>query len=222
MESKSQTAGAPASKKAKSTKKIRSNALPGKPAKPVKIDDLDDLNEVNEVNEMNEVDEINEMDDLNKLNEVDEMDEVDEMSGIIDDEDPRDEDSEGDSYFNDPRFNETSRSRFADKYNIHLLDPTYHLQTNSVKEVYEVPRDLRESSDKMTDAEATRLISERAQQIANGAVPYVDIGKEYDPIRIAEKELRAGKSPLVIIRHYNGGLVCEKWPARDMILPFGM
>jgi len=44
----------------------------------------------------------------------------------------------------------------------------------------------------------------------------VDVGNETDPLRIAEKELRERKIPLIIRRYLPGGSY-EDWPIRDLI-----
>ncbi len=57
----------------------------------------------------------------------------------------------------------------------------------------------------MTKYERTRIIGTRATQIAMGATPTVECADETDPLRIAEKELKAFRVPLVIRRYLPDG-----------------
>lgn len=56
-----------------------------------------------------------------------------------------------------------------------------------------------------TKYEIARVIGSRAHQIAAGAPPTVDIGDLDDAVKIAEKEWRERKIPLVIVRKYPDG-----------------
>lgn len=53
---------------------------------------------------------------------------------------------------------------------------------------------------RMTKYELAALIGFRAQQIAEGAQPYVEVGQLTDPSEIALKELNEGKLPFIIER----------------------
>lgn len=56
------------------------------------------------------------------------------------------------------------------------------------------------TADYLTKFEIPAIIGLRAQQISEGAPIYVDIGDLKDPSKIAEKELREGKCPLLVER----------------------
>ncbi len=53
---------------------------------------------------------------------------------------------------------------------------------------------------RLTKYERTAIIGFRAQQIAEGAPPYVEVGRLSDPSEIALKELQSGLLPLSIDR----------------------
>jgi DNA-directed RNA polymerase I, II, and III subunit RPABC2 len=57
----------------------------------------------------------------------------------------------------------------------------------------------------LTKYERTRILGTRATQIAMGATPTVECADETDPLRIAEKELKAFRVPLVIRRYLPDG-----------------
>ena len=74
---------------------------------------------------------------------------------------------------------------------------------------------VRKTFPRLTRFERARIIGTRAQQISNNASPLVDIEGEFDPLRIAEKELHAGVIPLVI-RRFLGDGTYEDWNVRDL------
>ena len=57
----------------------------------------------------------------------------------------------------------------------------------------------------LTKFEKTRVIGYRAEQIALGAEPLVDIKDSLDPLFIAEQEFKENKIPLIIHRYYPNG-----------------
>lgn len=67
----------------------------------------------------------------------------------------------------------------------------------------------------MTKYEKVRVLGTRAQQIASGAPPAVDIGNLTNAMDIAEKELKEKVLPLLIIREFPDGLKLEI-PISDM------
>lgn len=67
----------------------------------------------------------------------------------------------------------------------------------------------------LTKYERTRIIGTRATQIAMGAPPMVELLDETDPLRIAEKELKEYKVPLVIRRYLPDGSF-EDWTVAEM------
>ena len=54
----------------------------------------------------------------------------------------------------------------------------------------------------ITDSEKTKIIGARAEQIARGAKPLIDVGNLESSLEIAEKEFEEGKTPLIISRQY--------------------
>eukprot|EP00293_Proteomonas_sulcata_P015832 CAMPEP_0184296792 /NCGR_PEP_ID=MMETSP1049-20130417/7760_1 /TAXON_ID=77928 /ORGANISM="Proteomonas sulcata, Strain CCMP704" /LENGTH=72 /DNA_ID=CAMNT_0026606213 /DNA_START=1 /DNA_END=215 /DNA_ORIENTATION=+ len=62
----------------------------------------------------------------------------------------------------------------------------------------------------MTKYERARILGQRALQISMNAPVMIDVEKETDPLKIATKELRAGKIPFIIRRHLPNGTY-EDW-----------
>lgn len=58
---------------------------------------------------------------------------------------------------------------------------------------------------RLTKYEQVRILGTRAEQLAHGAEPTVDIGNLIDPIDIARKELAEGKLPIELIRTMPNG-----------------
>lgn len=82
------------------------------------------------------------------------------------------------------------------------------------------------SSDKitsplMTKFEYTRLLGIRAMQISMNAPVMIDVGNMIDPIKIAKKEMKECKIPLIIKRKLPNGIF-ENWNICDMIIPNDM
>ena len=48
--------------------------------------------------------------------------------------------------------------------------------------------------------EIARIIGERAKQLSNGAEPTVKFKGNFNPLKVAEQELREGTIPLIIER----------------------
>lgn len=82
-------------------------------------------------------------------------------------------------------------------------------------EEYIVPPKNQKTKHILGKAEKTELIGVRAQHIAMGAEPYVDIENETDPVSIAEKELKQKKFPLLIKRRLNE-YTYEIWDPNNM------
>lgn len=83
------------------------------------------------------------------------------------------------------------------------------------------PNDYRITSEILTVAEYTRVISERASHIQNGSKIFIDIGEESDPIKIAKMELNQKRSPMQI-RRYTSRNIVEIWSVNEMVQPFGV
>jgi DNA-directed RNA polymerase I, II, and III subunit RPABC2 len=69
----------------------------------------------------------------------------------------------------------------------------------------------------MTKYEKARVLGTRALQISMNAPVMVDVAGETDPLKIANKELRERKIPLIIRRYLPDGSY-EDWPIRDLII----
>ena len=67
----------------------------------------------------------------------------------------------------------------------------------------------------MTKYEKVRILGTRAQQIASGAPPTVDIDNLTNAMDIAEKELNEKVLPLLVIREFPDGTKIEI-PVSDM------
>lgn len=72
----------------------------------------------------------------------------------------------------------------------------------------------RRSRPRMTRFERARILSMRAEQVANGTVPFVDRIEGDQPLDIAEREFAAGRIPFMIRRFIpttDKGIVSEDW-----------
>jgi DNA-directed RNA polymerases I, II, and III subunit RPABC2 len=81
-------------------------------------------------------------------------------------------------------------------------------KNNTVEEEQEkkIAPDKRTTTPYMTKYERARVLGTRALQISLNAPIFVDIEGEHDPLKIAMKELREKKIPLVIRRYLPDGL----------------
>jgi len=81
---------------------------------------------------------------------------------------------------------------------------------------YDKMRKLNKSKPVMSKYERTKIIGIRAQQIASGSVPLVEIPKHLtNTLDIAEYELNKRKTPFIIKR--NVGKNIEYWKIEDLI-----
>jgi DNA-directed RNA polymerase I, II, and III subunit RPABC2 len=69
----------------------------------------------------------------------------------------------------------------------------------------------------LTKYERARVLGTRALQISMNAPVMVDLDGETDPLRIAEKELRERKIPIIIRRYLPDGSH-EDWPVDELIV----
>lgn len=116
-------------------------------------------------------------------------------------------------------FNEDSYKNFIKKYDIDLLDNSLYTDNDIHKKDIVVPNDKRITSEIMTLAEYTRVISERAKQIYDGSPIFTNVENEFNPIKIAEKEVREKKCPLKISRYITRHIK-EEFSVNEMIPPF--
>lgn len=70
----------------------------------------------------------------------------------------------------------------------------------------------------MTKYEKARVLGTRALQISMNAPVMVDIGSETDPLKIAMKELRERKIPMIIRRYLPDGSY-EDWNIDELNIP---
>jgi len=80
-----------------------------------------------------------------------------------------------------------------------------------------VPNELRITSNRMSKYERARVLGTRALQIAMCAPVMVEIDDETDPLRIAGRELRERKTPLIIRRYMPDGSY-EDWGIDELIV----
>lgn len=86
----------------------------------------------------------------------------------------------------------------------HDIIRTYNPENNTTKPL-------------LTKFEKVKIIGIRAEQIQRGAPPYVEFDKNnFDPIKIATKELDLRKLPFMILRKLPNGEK-EYWRLDDMI-----
>ncbi len=117
-------------------------------------------------------------------------------------------------------FDRDSYDAFTSKYGIELLS-NYYVNDDIHKEDAIVANEQRITSEIMTQAEYTRVVSERAKQIENGSPIFIQLRNEHDPITIAEREIRQKKCPLKIMRYLSKN-IREEWEVNEMIIPFGI
>ena len=80
-----------------------------------------------------------------------------------------------------------------------------------------IEKSKRISTRYMTKYERARVLGTRALQISMNAPVMVDIGNETDPLKIAMKELRERKIPM-IIRRYLPDNSYEDWSIDELII----
>lgn len=75
------------------------------------------------------------------------------------------------------------------------------------------------SAPEMTKYELALVIGKRATQIAQGAIPLIDVPARMNRVdEIAEEELRQKKTPFIIRRDLGNGKY-EYWKIKDMKMP---
>ena len=125
-----------------------------------------------------------------------------------------------DNYDEEEFFNKDSYLNFIKKNNIEILADDAYINNDLHKIDIIVPNDRRITSEIMTLAEHTRVISERAKQIENGSPIFIsDIGNESNPIKIAEMEILKKQSPMLITRYLNKNIK-EIYSVNEMVIPF--
>ncbi len=117
-------------------------------------------------------------------------------------------------------FDQTAYDQFTQKYGIEHLS-NYYTNNDLHKEDVVISKDKRITSEIMTHAEYTRVISERAKQIENGSPIFIKLTTEHDPVKIAEKEVEQKKCPLSVVRYITKNIK-EEWEVNEMVVPFGI
>ena len=115
----------------------------------------------------------------------------------------------------DAFFAEDTFKDFNNNIKFHIYDPDRY-EPEVHRELIIVPSQYRKTSEYMSIYEYTEVISNRAKQIENGSMIFVDIGNESDPIKMAELELRLKKCPLLIRRLITSN-IAEIWDVNEMI-----
>lgn len=80
-----------------------------------------------------------------------------------------------------------------------------------------VDKSKRITTPYLTKYERARVLGARALQLAMSAPVMVELNGERDPLKIAEKELRANKIPIIIRRYLPDGSF-EDWDLDELIL----
>lgn len=124
-----------------------------------------------------------------------------------------------DDYEEEVFFNSSSYNSFIKKNNIEVLGDELYTNNNIHRIDIIVPDDKRITSEIMTLAEYTRVISERAKQIENGAPIFCDIKGEINLIKIAEMEIALKCCPMKVTRYLTKNIK-EIWNINQMVAPF--
>lgn len=93
------------------------------------------------------------------------------------------------------------------------------VHTELSKNIYIIPSNKRKTSQIMSTFEYTRVLAERAKQIQNGSIIFVDPGSHMSEIDIAKLEIKLKKCPFIIRRMLNDS-VGEEWAVNEMEMPF--
>lgn len=135
-----------------------------------------------------------------------------------DNDDSAGRDSNFDDEFNEGDLNEEEQNEYEDRQDVEFIqvdgEPTSIPNTNqnqrdSLKE--------RITTRFLTKYEKARIIGARALQISKNAPVMVDIeAGEWDPLKIAEKELIERKIPFIIRRYLPDGSY-EDWKVEELI-----
>jgi DNA-directed RNA polymerase subunit K/omega len=119
---------------------------------------------------------------------------------------------------NSTDFTNATFRQLSSNLKMHISNPT-EIHTDIEKKLYIIPANKRRTSEVMSEFEYTRVVSERAQQIQNGAQIFVDIEPHMNEIDIAKLEIKLKCCPLAIRRMHNEQ-VGEEWSVNEMEMPF--
>lgn len=128
-----------------------------------------------------------------------------------------DDDSNVDNYFDEGEDdqNEEDQDREGEKLDVMDNEDEYNL---GQKEMKSIPINERITTKYLTKYEKARVLGARALQISKNAPVMVNLDPgEWDPLKIAEKELLAKKIPF-IIRRYLPNNDYEDWKLEELLL----
>ena len=128
-----------------------------------------------------------------------------------------DDDSNVDNYFDEGEDdqNEEDQDREGEKLDVMDNEDEYNL---GQKEMKSIPINERITTKYLTKYEKARVLGARALQISKNAPVMVNLAPgEWDPLKIAEKELREKKIPF-IIRRYLPNNSYEDWKLEELLL----
>ena len=176
------------------------------------IDAYDDDDDVEEQDEDGEGDE-GEEDEGDEGEEDEDEDEDDDMD--IDDDDDDDDDDDG--------ISRKKSRKMENKYLKYKLIG-FKSEVIDTEDIIQPKLDNKSQTlNYLTRFEYSKIIGLRAQQIAENAPPFIKIGDEKDPIKVAEMELKQGKLPYVIhrpiFRDTNGKIVYEVKTLSELYIP---
>jgi DNA-directed RNA polymerase I, II, and III subunit RPABC2 len=135
------------------------------------------------------------------------------------DEEIKDDKDDEDDYEEELFFNKDSYDNFIKKHNIGVLGDDIYLDNYLHKEEIVTPDEKRITSEIMTLAEYTRVLSERAKQIENGSPIFITLNNETNPIKIAEREIIEKKCPMMLTRKITRHII-ENYNINEMVIPF--
>ena len=126
-----------------------------------------------------------------------------------------DDDSNVDNYFDEGEDdqNEEDQDREGEKLDVMDNEDEYNIEQ---KEMKSIPINERITTKYLTKYEKARVLGARALQISKNAPVMVNLAPgEWDPLKIAEKELREKKIPF-IIRRYLPNNSYEDWKLDEL------
>jgi len=153
-----------------------------------------------------------------KKGKRDDRDEEKELNGVLDGAiENSEEDEDTDSGLSDDEADAGILHAVGENIKTHKFKPIgCKVETRRVISV--VHPDDRVTSQIMSLAEMTEVLSQRTKHIQDGGPVYIDYGNESDPAQIAIMELKARQCPLSITRKHNES-VMEVWEVNEMVLP---
>lgn len=116
-------------------------------------------------------------------------------------------------------YEESTRIQIQNKPNENLIPLWNRKEVDNHRIIHVVPENERKTSHVISLEELTEAIGIRTSQIECGAVCYVDITDDINPIDVARKEFMARESPLIIerkIKDLGSEIWVEHWKVREM------